>query len=234
VTTLYESNRYESSTKKGSILIDDGHLSMLAASTLQTYETVWNSQFTDIGFNNRLFIVPGKGERKHSFPEEIPGFKKKDLKDNLGEVLKSKGSHLKLGITTDAKTAYNDWYMNQGRSIHSRRLEVYAMRFMILLAVNSRKREIDLDIVKKVLALVNWQHDVRQLYDPIDADNETASMEEKIRRQLQKGAKTDRELFNSTNARRKGHWLFRMALENLKAAQEVIYDKGSKKYGVAA
>jgi hypothetical protein len=63
VTTLFESNKYESSTKKGSIIIDKEHLSILAACTLQTYETIWDSQFTNIGFNNRLFIVPGKGAR---------------------------------------------------------------------------------------------------------------------------------------------------------------------------
>jgi hypothetical protein len=68
VNTLFESNRYEARTKKTNIYLDDVYLTLMAASTLDTYENTWSSQFTDIGFNNRLFLVPGSGERKHSFP----------------------------------------------------------------------------------------------------------------------------------------------------------------------
>jgi hypothetical protein len=228
VTTLFESNRYESATKKGSIAIENGRLSILAASTLQTYETIWDTQFTDIGFNNRLFIVPGKGERKHSFPDPIPDYQKIGLKNHLKDILQSLGPRAYLDIASDARAVYHDWYMNQKRSIHSKRLEVYAMRLMILLAVNAGKSEIDLDTVEKALALVNWQHEVRQIFDPIDADNEIARMEEKMRRQLKKGRKTERELRNSTNAQRKGLWLFRTALENLQDAGEVFCGKDKR------
>jgi hypothetical protein len=41
-------------------------------------------------------------------------------------------------------------------------------------------------IVKKTIALVNWQLEVRKELDPVDADNTIAKMEEKIRRQLRK------------------------------------------------
>jgi len=64
VNTLFESNRYESKTKKSEINIQDAYLSILAASTIQTYERCWDPAFTDIGFNNRLFLCPGKGKRR--------------------------------------------------------------------------------------------------------------------------------------------------------------------------
>jgi hypothetical protein len=138
------------------------------------------------------------------------------------------GIKLEIGMEPDARQVYHEWYMNRKKSAHARRLEVYAMRLMILLAVNAGKLEIDLDIVQKVLALVNWQYEVRQLHDPIDADNEIAKMEERIRRQLRKERKTERELRIGTNASRKGLWCFRTALENLKDAGEVKYGNDKK------
>ena len=60
VCTLFESNRYESHTKNKDIILTGAHLSILAASTIETYERTWDSAFTDIGMGNRLFIVPGK------------------------------------------------------------------------------------------------------------------------------------------------------------------------------
>ena len=67
VNTLFESNRYESRTKKHRIELTNAYLCLLAASTVQTYEGMWSAQFTDIGFNNRLFTVIGKGERRFAF-----------------------------------------------------------------------------------------------------------------------------------------------------------------------
>jgi hypothetical protein len=71
INTLFESNHYESRTKKTKIDLNNVYLSMMAASTLDTYENTWSKQFTDIGFNNRLFLVPGSGKRKHSLPAKI-------------------------------------------------------------------------------------------------------------------------------------------------------------------
>ena len=64
VNTLFESNRYESRTKSVDINLTDAYLSLLAASTVQTYERTWDGSFTDIGFNNRLFLVPGTSQKK--------------------------------------------------------------------------------------------------------------------------------------------------------------------------
>ena len=68
------------------------------------------------------------------------------------------------------------------RSVHSRRLDTYALRLMPLLAVNDMKTAIDVETVRKAIFLCDWQLEVRKLHDPIDADNALAKMEEKIRR----------------------------------------------------
>ena len=59
VCTLFETNRYESYTKDREIILNNAHLSILAASTIETYDRCWDSAFQDIGMTNRLFIVPG-------------------------------------------------------------------------------------------------------------------------------------------------------------------------------
>ena len=76
VNSLFEMNLYETYTKTSNIKIEDAHLSILAASTVQTWERIWTPAFTDIGFYNRLWLVPGMGERKFSLPEKIPPEKK--------------------------------------------------------------------------------------------------------------------------------------------------------------
>src|SRR3990172_11453771 len=61
VNTLFELNRYESRTKTSDLCLEDVYLSLLAASTISTYQNTWTAQFTDIGFNNRLWLFPPRG-----------------------------------------------------------------------------------------------------------------------------------------------------------------------------
>lgn len=231
VNTLFESNRYEAQTKTMSIDLEDVHLSLLAASTLETYERTWDASFTDIGFNNRLFIVPGSGERRFSFPMKIPDTEKHFLQKDLAELLKFIGEGLEIGITQEGRELYDQWYLDYNRSIHSKRLDVYALRFMMLMAINEFKKKIDRDIVEKVIKLMDWQLTVRQLHDPIDADSKMANMEEKIRRALKTfGAQSDRTLQKRVHAERAGSWIYMTARSNLESVKQIGFDKTSKRW----
>lgn len=221
VTTLFESDRYEAHTAKRSITINNASLSILAACTIDTYEQIIDSHFMAIGFPNRLFLVPGKGQRRFSFPNRIPDDEKTRLKNHLLKVLDIVGDRLELKITDAARKIYDDWYMSLPQSIQSKRLDTYAIRFMGLLAVNDLKTEIDEETVKKAIALCDWQYKVRRRYDPIDADNAMAKLEEKIRRVLQTGPKTNRDLKKAVNAHRCGVWMFDTAILNLMKAGQV-------------
>lgn len=233
INTLFESNRYESQTKKTDIRLENAHLSILAASTIQTYERTWDSSFTDIGFNNRLFLVPGSGQKKFSFPEKIAESEKTRVKNLLVSTLKKFSEHPGLDITPEGRALYNDWYMGLERSIHSKRLDTYAIRFMTVLTVNEQKNMIDEDIVLKVTQLMDWQLKVRRLYDPIDADNVIAKLEEKIRRTLELGPKKDRQLKQAVHAHRVGLGLFDMAKRNLEKAKEIIFNHRLKQWTLA-
>ena len=230
VNTLFESNQYESRTKSSEIKLEDAHLSLLTASTVQTYERTWHSSFTDIGFNNRLFIVPGTAERKHSFPVKISDLDKYKLKIELEKILKHVGGFMELNITENARGIYHDWYMSMERSVHAKRLDTYAMRLMALVAVNDLKTEVDEETVSKVIQLCNWQLEVRKIHDPIDADNGIAKMEEKIRRQLKGRALKDAQLKQNVNANRAGLWFYDTAMKNLIKAEEVGRNTKKKRW----
>lgn len=222
VNTLFEANRYENHTQEKSVMVD-GQLSLLGASTIQTYERIYTAEFTDIGFPNRIFLVIGTATTSHSLPGEIPPQKIKVMSANLSAVV----GFVKDGITYDIEPLaweyYDNWYVNVHRkSVHSKRLDGYCLRLMMLLAINSLRPIIDLQTVKDAIALCNWQLEIRKIYDPIDADNNIAAMEERIRRVLKlRGPLKDYELKQYTQAHRMGLWLYDKAKKNLMIASEV-------------
>lgn len=231
VNTLFESNRYETHTKKHDVKIEDAYLSLLAATTRETYERIYSPAFIHIGFTNRVFLVPGTAKRKHSIPAVISPEDEVTMKNNLKKVLNHIGEDsLELDFTPDAKGLYHNWYMNMEDSVHSKRLDTYSLRFMELLAVNNFKDVIDSEIVQHAIALCDWQFEVRKIYDPIDADSKAAVMEEKIRRYLKQGPLSDRDLKRNSNAHKAGLWFYEMAIKNLGKANEVGWDKKSKRW----
>lgn len=227
VNTLFESNWYENHTKTSHVQIENARLTLMAASTIRTYENTWSSQFTDIGFNNRLFLVPGTARRRFSLPAKIPDNETYLLTQKLAEILRHVGEETELDITPEARELYHTWYMDLERSVHAKRLDVYALRLMPLLAANDLKEIIDTQIVEKVTDLCDWQFNVRALHDPIDADNKVAQLEQKIRRQLKtKGSLSDWELKQATNANRDGLWFYEAAKQNLIKAEEIGTTQG--------
>ena len=231
VNTLFESNRYESRTKTCDLSLENVYLSVLAASTIQTYENTWSSQFTDIGFNNRLWLVPGGGKRRFSLPAKAPEAECYRLNQRLGQVLTHISGHPELDLSPEARGIYHEWYMALERSIHAKRLDAYALRLMALLAVNDLKAEVDAETVRKVIALCAHQFRVRQFHDPIDADNEVARIEEKIRRALRaKGELGERSLKKILHTERTGLWAYSSAMNNLQNAKELGFNKTDKRY----
>jgi hypothetical protein len=230
VNTLFESNRFESHTKNKSIEIENAHLCILAASTLNTYERIYTPAFIDIGFPNRVFLVTGTAKRQFSFPEKVDQSDTDVMKSNLREVLRHAGNCPEFNITAEAKEMFHKWYLNLESSVHARRLDGYALRFMILLAANNMKDEIDVETVNHAIALCDWQLEIRKMHDPVDADSEIAKMEERIRRALNQGPLKDRELKQKTGAYRSGLWVYNSALKNLQKGQEIGWDKKNKQW----
>ena len=120
--------------------------------------------------------------------------------------------------------------MSLEKSVHAKRLDVYALRFMALLAINQKKKIVDADIVNKATRLMDWQLSVRRLHDPIDSDSLIGKTEERIRRLLQAGPKKEWELKRLVHVDRTGLWPFMQALRNLQAGREIKWNKVTKNY----
>ncbi len=234
VTTLFEKNTYQTATKDKQLVIKNAHLSILGACTTDTWERCWERDFTAIGLNNRLFLAYGTMETYVSIPPRLDIETWKHLRDELRDVKRHALYVKEFTLTPGAFALYDDWYKNKldHKSLHSVRLDTYALRFMLLLAVNEFRTNIDEGIVEKVIKLVEWEHLVRQQLDPIDADSEMAKMEIRIRRVLSTGPKSMRELQQKTNYKRSGIWVWKAALDNLTGNEEVTFDKKSKMYGL--
>lgn len=233
VNTLFEANEYENVTKTSHLLVRGVHLSLLAASTIDTFSSIWSSQFTNIGFDNRLFLVPGDGERKHSVPPPIPEAEKALLKARLQAILGSvKG---RVGFSQSGKNLFDRWYENYEESEFAKRIDTYALRLMILLAVSQGLSEITEEVVEKTIALCNWQVLMRKLHKPIDSDNKYAQMEIKVRRVLDaRGELTLRDVKRFTNYHRVGTYVLEAALENLIRIGEINFKNGKYSLNKAA
>ncbi|MGO9019532.1 MAG: hypothetical protein ACLQVJ_14405 [Syntrophobacteraceae bacterium] len=237
VNTLFEANCCESQTRNSKIQIENAYLSILAASTVQTFQNIWTSQFTDIGFGNRLWIVNGRGERRFSIPRKIPEQDLNRVKCELNEILDLFRDRVEMAFDPYAYEFYDGWYRGIEKSVHAKRIDGYALRLMPLLAANDGKTKVDFETVLKATIFCDWQLQVRKLHDPIDADNAVAKMEEKIRRNLRnRGVLKEYELKNATGAYRDGLNIFKWAIKNLIEADEV-YQVGKGKhstYGLVA
>lgn len=230
VNTLFESNFFENRTKKSEEIHDNVFLSILAASTIDTYKNTWTPAFTDIGFNNRLFIVPGSGERRFSIPQKVSEDAKKKIKRDVAFILTECSNGLELTLTPEAFKRYDDWYLNLENSIHTKRIDTYAIRFMQLLAINDLKLEIDLETVEKTIALMDWQISARRLYDPIDAENTIAKIEREIINVLTEfNSLNERALKKKIHYERYGTHLYKWARKNLIEEGDIEQIKGRNK-----
>jgi len=234
VNSFFEGNRFQSATKTHSIDLNGVYLSLLAASTLETFSRMWTPAFLDIGFLNRLWLVKDRGERRFSIPREIPIQEIKPLQRSLGELLANiPQGRVKLYITEDARTIFDEWYFGLEPGPFSKRLDTYGLRLMILLAINERETEITEDITRKVVSLLKWQLETRRECDPVDAENNIAKMEEMIRRALAREPLEQRELQRRVHYNRYGIFAWKSGIDNLCRTREVFFDNKTKTYSLA-
>ncbi|MGB9860316.1 MAG: DUF3987 domain-containing protein, partial [Moorellaceae bacterium] len=250
LASLYELNHWDHRVKGKHLKVRNARLSLLAASTTDSYALVWDTQNLAIGLPNRLLIVPGEAQGSHPFVKEVPQEDQKVLQDRLkalfeeleqqrqkiilrvGDKETTLCGPLRLRISPEAEQLWGEWYANRPRDIHSVRLDTIGLRLAILLAVTSGNfEEVDQTTIEKVCQILNWQYRMRVLHDPIDALTTTAELEEKIRRVLRTcGTLSWRDLQRKVHAQRYGLWIFEQAIQNLQRNVEVrVYKQGRSK-----
>jgi hypothetical protein len=238
VNTLFENNEFENATKNKHVLIEDAHLSILAATTLQTYERIYDREFIDIGFPNRVFIVPDMAQRKFPIPKQISTEDQNALKEHIKQITVHVGQKFELNVSEEANEYYTKWYYTLPDSIYADRMETYSLRLAMLLSVNALKSEIDFEAMKHATDLCNWQIRVRKEHDPIAAEDRTSEMEERIRRVLRKGPKSESSIKQAINPWKSDNkpislWVFSNAFKNLQNAKEIKYNGTQKVWFLA-
>jgi hypothetical protein len=221
VTSLFEAHNWDNATKdaKVSVSIRDAHLSLLGCCTTDTYSRMWTPEAIAIGFPNRLLVVGADRKRKVAWPEAPVDAELATIRARIHAQANKKS--LKFDISSSAKARWTDWYDNIPPSEHARRLDTIGFRLMPLIALTTDKNEVDLETVETVVAILDYELDLRRLTDPIDADNVIAKLEEKIRRHLDGGPLKKRDLQRRVHANRCGIWAFTAAIKNLTADDAV-------------
>lgn len=241
LTQMFESEEYDNTTVGRRISVRGCHIGLLAACTTDTFSDMWSSEFAAIGFHNRLFLIDGEPRHRRALPKRPPEAHVAALQQRMFSLVeKIRTRHEsggRISMTTDAEKRWVEYYETaMSQSVHSKRLDTYALKWMMLLALSQEEFEITPVVVDEAIKLIEYQLHVRKLYDPIDADNAHAKMEEKIRRVLSTNAPralTRTELTQKTNAHRSGLWLFDMALNNLLKSQEIKQAGTGKRYAWA-
>ncbi|MFX0201589.1 MAG: DUF3987 domain-containing protein [Candidatus Hodarchaeota archaeon] len=259
INSLYESNRYQSRTKKHSINLDNVHLSMLGASTLETYSNIFNTAFLDIGLPNRLSIIKASGQRKWPIPPIVDNSEKVRIIERLKQLvnvvaetyrtnrqiipIKRKNQEdidrrrpLFVNLSTEAGEMFEAWYYELPRTESVKRIDVLGHRLIPLMAVNEGTIERDrftigADTMRRIIDILKYEQITREECDPIDSDNRIAALEERIRRQLKnRGPLSKRELRRHVHGDRFGIWMFNRALCNLLSEADVKFNSKTKNY----
>ncbi|MEE9234961.1 MAG: DUF3987 domain-containing protein [Candidatus Acidoferrales bacterium] len=232
INILFEQNNWDNYTVKKTIALRDASLSFLAASTTATFESMWTSNYLDIGFLNRLLTVLCARTRRVAFPRPLPqGALEKLAAETWKQIttLTGRAHPTVFTLDRDAEELWREWYVELEDTLHARRLDAIGMRLLLLLAVTTGAATVTRDLVDRVIAILAYELRVRRLTDPIDAENAIAKLEEAIRRSLRAhpGQKL-RQLQGRIHAHRHGIWAFNAAFKNLKENQELHVDRGSK------
>lgn len=231
VNTLFEKNRYENLVKNKPVRLEEVYLAFLSASTIDTYDDCWDSAMTSIGLRNRIFVVPARGERRHSVPRAVDGEVKAELAERLRDMVERAETVRTYEMEKEGWEYYDRWYRRLGSGRYSVRVDTYALRLMPLLTFNDGKDVVDLETVMKATLLCDWQMLVRKKYDPVMGDTMMARVENKIRRVLGlagKGGMATRDVMRAVHSDRCGVKAFNMALDALRANGEVEYMGGHR------
>ena len=216
LASLFENNHWDNAIKnpKHSISVRDARLSLLGCCTTDTYSRMWTPEAIAIGFPNRLFVVAADRKAKVAWPEPPDPKVLDGVRERIRRQLER--LPLNLDIEPEAKAEWKAWYKSLPDSEHSKRLDTIGFRLLALIALTTDKERVDVETIRRVVAILDYELRIRMLTDPIDADNRIARLEEKIRRSLKgKGPLSERDLRRATHGDRDGLWAFNAARTNL-------------------
>jgi len=234
VNTLFDDTHYQNIVKKKTQEVTNAKLSIIGCSTVETWNSMFTSSFINIGFINRLWLVPGEGKRKEFLPPEIPEHKINSLYSRLHGIFDLYPNGTVLELDLDAYDLLQEWYMSSKSGGDStKRLETYGLRILMIMALSEKKHVIDVEMAKRCIQLLDWQKEVREIYHPVEFANITAQIENLIRKCIMAHPGiTKRNLFNQIGSKRFDIQRVDKAVESLIQNKEIseIPSRGTTKY----
>ena len=238
VNTLFDETRAENHTRGHDIELENVHLSLLSACTLDTFSNLFDANFVAIGFPNRLLLVLDESKTSIPVPRDVPPSVEQALAQELGAILYTLRPYtpttsLIMRLTPEALDLWSEFYGTIPRTVTGTRIDSIGLRLAMLIALSAHKHEIDAEVIQAAIEIARWQLAVREEVMPTDAYNAIASMEQKIVRVLRaRGPLGEKKLRDLTNAYRAGLWVFDTALKNVLAAKLVRFDPRRRVYAV--
>jgi hypothetical protein len=230
VNTLFDETRAENHTKGHDIELENVHLSLLSACTLDTFANLFDANFVAIGFPNRLLLVLDESKASIPVPRDVPQDIEQALAQDLGTILYrlrpyTPANPLVMRLTPEALSIWSEFYATIPRTVTGTRIDSIALRLAMLMALSAHKSEIDTEVIRAAIEIAKWQLAVRDEVMPVEASNAIAALEQRICKKLKShGPLRERDLRRYVHAERVGLWAFSTALSNLQQAGMVRYD----------
>ena len=226
ISTLFENHEVENITKTQTTIIRGANLSLLGASTTGTYETIFSQDFMNMGFPNRVWLCVDSSDGSIPFTKQVDPMVYAKLQRDTNRVIEIYNKCHSLSFASKAAdAAWSEWYHQRPKTDSGRRLEGYGLRLMVVLTVSKQEKSISLETAQEVIKLLEHQHQIRELYDPINSDQVIGRLEEKIRRVLRSASPLSMgDLKHRCHAERQGVGNFLRALDNLVDVGEVGFD----------
>jgi len=226
LSSLFHATEYENLTKADPIYIEKIHLSMLAATTIDTYQHIdASSEFFTTGLINRLFVVPGRRTKSIPDPKEIPESKLEPLREQLRRIVSLASEEIHITTSKAADCIHDFWYQCMQSGPESKRLDAYFKRLQALIAISMGETEVGDEAVAGAFYLVAWQRRMRKIYAPYEGQTQDVKCQNKILRKLHEFRSLSyRELSRKiTPSTVGGVKVLRSNLDALKTAGELVF-----------
>jgi len=235
VNTLFENTFYENVVKKNVQSISNVRLSIIGCSTIETWNSMFTASFINIGFINRLWLVPGEGKKKDFLPPEIPRHKITALYARLTSIFEFFPNGSVMEVDSEALDLLQEWYESCEASDFTKRLETYGLRILMLMALSEKKRSINEDMAKRCIQLLEWQKEVRESYQPVEYTSVVAQIENLIRKAVMIHSGISKsQLLSRIGAKRFETWKVDKAIETLIKSKEIrgVPGRGTTRYEI--
>jgi hypothetical protein len=123
VNTLFDETRAENHTKGHDIELENVHLSLLSACTLDTFANLFDANFVAIGFPNRLLLVLDESKASIPVPRDVPQDIEQALAQDLGTILYrlrpyTPANPLVMRLTPEALSIWSEFYADNPAHRH--------------------------------------------------------------------------------------------------------------------